>query len=229
MSDTGSRSPVITVPERHAIALSKFAALSDDKQKLLYQTAGEIPPGPQAWDILKDAIADQLDMTGDDAKTLAAAMMGLFYARQRASDRTDSEYIQAAIQGIRKAASKSKVSQGDVQKVLVNVLALPNLELAYRAGRVRFDHAYHMHDAGIVTDIRPIFDVSASSIEGAVICHVLKIGYAGSNEDDKDLYLAVDDDDLEKLEAAIKRARRKAVALRSFAKKAKLKIIEDNL
>ena len=107
------------------------------------------------------------------------------------------------------------------------MLALDNLELSYRASRVLFENAHHFHDANIITDIRPIFDVAASAIQGAVISHVLRIDFASSSEDDKNLFLAVDDSDLDKLESVVKRARRKAIALRSFAEESKLKIIGE--
>lgn len=220
--------PVITVPERHALALSKFASLSGDKQEAMFRVAGEVPASSGAWaEQLREAMGDECDIGVDDAKALTSAIMGLFYVRQRASDRTDSDFIHAAVRGVQNAAPDMNVGTAAIQKVLVNILALKNLELAYRAGRVRFDHALHMHDAGIVTDIRPIFDLSASAIEGAVITHVLKIDYASNFEDDKNIYLAVDDSDLDKLESVIKRARRKAISLRSFAETTNLRIVED--
>lgn len=227
MSEAGSQPPEITVPEKHAVALSRFAGLPEDKQNSFYLAASEIRPSPQAWDLLKELIDTSLDTLGGENKILAQAIMGVFYARQSSSDKNEGDFVKGVVQGIKRAMPKNDLEEGHLQKVLSNVLALRNLELVYRVGRIRFDHAHHMHDAGIVTDLRPIFDFSATKIECAVISHVLKIDYAGTAEEGRNLYLAVDDADLEKLEIAIKRARRKAAALKVFAGDANLKIFED--
>lgn len=219
----------ISMPEKHAIAFNKLARLDSEQQHAIYQAVGAIPAGISVWDSLAKIIESQASVAPDDAKALSSALMGLSYARQRAVERSDSEFVEGAIKGIRDVAVDENVTDAQLQAVVVNLLALKNLELSFRATRVRFDHANHLHDSSITTDLRPIFDSGGSTIEAAVICHTFKISFASHKEESDELFLAVDDLDLDKLEAAVKRARRKAAALQLFAAKSNLRLIDDPL
>ncbi|NCT72268.1 MAG: hypothetical protein GXC75_15110 [Xanthomonadaceae bacterium] len=230
MSVAASHGPAsISVPEKQAAAINAFTKLPADTQAEIYQTLSGIPTSTAPWLAVREAIEEIVD--GDtDAKALVSAIRGLFYIRRFADDKADDEFVKLAMAGISKAVGlDARKPDQQLQSVIVNLLALKNLDLSHRAARVRFDHANHMHDALIVTDLRPIFDRGGATIEGAVVSHTLRIDFAGTSEDEQTLYLAIDGDDLDKLEAVIQRARRKELALKSFAGSSNLNLIEDDL
>ncbi len=229
MTDTGLQvqGSNMTVPEKHATVLSEFALQPPAVQSAVYKAAGSVPVTINAWDKLRSAVAEVLEPTDIDVKALVTAFRGVLHTRQGRPDLSDAAFVQTLVLAIQKSSAKNGASEPNIQGVIVNALALNNLVVAQKASRVRYEHAFHMHDASIITDIRPIFDISGSTVEGAVISHVLRIDYASSSEKEIALYLALDEDDLDQLEAVIKRARRKEIALKSITDDSAFKIIGD--
>lgn len=229
MTDTGlqAQGGNMTVPEKHATVLTEFARQPLTVQSAVYKAAGSLPVTIHAWEKVRSAISEALQPTKIDVKALVTAFRGVLHTRQGRPDLSDAAFVQALVLAIQRSSAAGGVSEASIQSVVVNALALNNLVVAHKASRVRYEHPFHMHDASIVTDIRPVFDISGSSVEGAVISHILRIDYASASEKENAIYLAVDDDDLDQLETAIKRARRKEIVLKSAIDDSVFKIIGD--
>lgn len=228
VAETGSIEPgVVDVPKRHALALSAFAKLAPEKKDEIYRLAAGMPVGSLPWEALRDAIAKELG-PDFDAQNFVNAIRGIFYARHAAAGRTEDDLINIVVAGVEDTIDAQHIAdRTTLRSVVVNLLTLKNLELSHNVARVKFDHAFHLHDAGIITDLRPIFDRDGSKVEGFIVSHTLRINYAGAGDEDQELYLAVDTYDLDKLEAVIKRARRKQIALKSLTDNSKLNLIEN--
>lgn len=69
-------------------------------------------------------------------------------------------------------------------------------------------------DADIVTDLRPVFN--ESQLKGLVVIHTLKIDFMDNTNDNPGaIFLALDNDDMDKLEKIIQRAKARASSLKS--------------
>lgn len=96
-----------------------------------------------------------------------------------------------------------------------------SLSLTAKAGGIASDFDRVFYSARILTDIRPVFDKSGSVVEAASIVHNLVIHY-GQDAEHKDIYLALDVQDVEVLREALDRAATKANSLRAFIRDTKV-------
>ncbi|MDR3402512.1 MAG: hypothetical protein P4L99_08440 [Chthoniobacter sp.] len=81
-----------------------------------------------------------------------------------------------------------------------------------------YDHAQLLKRARILTDIRPIFDREATTIQGAVISHTLRLRY-DDLDGEHSISLALDRSDVESLAEECKRALTKCEVALQFVKK----------
>ena len=92
------------------------------------------------------------------------------------------------------------------------------MEHASKVEQLKSDHQAIFYDAKILSDIRPLFDNPDEPPIGAVISHTLKIVFHESGGDHKELYLALDAEDLEVLKKIAKRAESKLASIQSLIK-----------
>jgi hypothetical protein len=82
-------------------------------------------------------------------------------------------------------------------------------------------------DARILTDLRPIFGGEVDAPKAMIIVHTLKLSYhdaaTGKHEE---LFVAIDDEDIEKLKRILERAERKAKSLVSRLQLAGIKTVD---
>lgn len=103
---------------------------------------------------------------------------------------------------------------------LRKVFARPNrLNLISKALSVMYEHHNLFQEVRILTDIRPVFldgpDSDSPALGAATVIHSLKVQYLNSTSP-REIFLALDDEDLAKLENAVKRARIKSEKLQKF-------------
>lgn len=85
-------------------------------------------------------------------------------------------------------------------------------------------HEHLLADVRILSDVRPLFaEDSADSIEGAVIGHVLRLGLVRGEPASIDV--ALDIEDLERIQSVVARALKKDETLRSLIKTADLPLV----
>ncbi|OUL25905.1 hypothetical protein BV378_14305 [Nostoc sp. RF31YmG] len=216
---------VLEVPYKQAEAFRKLASLPADLKSKIYSALAEIPqqlfPAVQV-DFVLSSVLDGHELSAAD---LAPAIRSLISSRFYLSDRTDAEFVRAVVEGV--AAQLGGVqNEAEIQSVVVNLLGLKNLVVSYRSAKILFDDANHMHAANITSQLRPVFDVTGSQIEAAVVSHVLCLDYSGNGEAQR-FFLSLDDSDLDALEAAVQRARRKTIAMHGFASGAGLSLVGE--
>lgn len=131
----------------------------------------------------------------------------------------DSEEL--AIPDGQKAEFKERLKQS---------LELTSLAITAKVNDVRGDHEHTFTAARILTDLRPIFEYDniSSSIgkpAATVINHMLKIEYLKGHEL-KEMFFALDTQDITDLRAVLRRADSKALALKALIEKAGIPYLE---
>jgi hypothetical protein len=106
------------------------------------------------------------------------------------------------------------------KKKVKTLLEIEGLSLISKAIGLRSDFPDTFCDAKVLTNLRPVFgpDVKVSPL-GAVITHTLKIEYH-RNSKHREFYLSLDHHDLDKLIAALERAKQKNATLKALLNKA---------
>jgi hypothetical protein len=106
------------------------------------------------------------------------------------------------------------------------LLEAPPLILAAKASTLQREHTNILMSTRVITDIRPVFLDEPDSAQGAMIVHVLKLSYFHDSEP-KEIFVAMDYDDLNDLERTITRAKAKSKTIRDIIAKADLTDLED--
>jgi hypothetical protein len=96
-----------------------------------------------------------------------------------------------------------------------DLLMSPAVRLVSITLDLMYEHENLLQSARVVTDIRPVFSEDASSIEGSVVSHTLRLRY-DSTEGDHSISIAMDEADIRELERQCKRALLKAQTSRTL-------------
>jgi hypothetical protein len=114
------------------------------------------------------------------------------------------------------------------QKLLV-LLGAEKLSLISKAKNLASEDERSFCDARIITDVRPVFpDTPQTSPTSMVIVQRLRIEYHVGGSKHKDLYIAVDADDLKRLQSVISRAQAEAKSLESALEEFHLFGVEES-
>jgi hypothetical protein len=197
-----------------------LASLSDQEFQTLLATVSteddSIQSRTQLVKRIQDAVSEAPSRRGAELVTELYSLIGL--------NVTHGWPIEEVLD---KATSSRTVELEDKQKEilrrrLIELSMSPIVNKLARAANVYSEHAKLLHTAQVISDIRPVFDdASDGSIVGAVIAHTLILNYHSASGREE-LYVALDDVDLEELADAIARARSQSQQLEKLIKSAGL-------
>ena len=118
--------------------------------------------------------------------------------------------------------------QKQLQSVLPALLSIPALAITAKAFDVLTENPGNFHSARVVTDLRPVFSDVASKPAFALIVHSLRIR-VGTAEETHDVYVALDEADIARLQEVLARAQAKATTLRRSFPALKLPVITEEI
>lgn len=127
-------------------------------------------------------------------------------------NKDDKNFFDERLKGIFEEPGKLKL----IERLSI-LLRTERLYYAAKANDLMFEYPNVFINAKVITDIRPIFNIKIEEapIAGLVI-HNLHIHYRGDRETEhKDIYIALDSDDLKSIKDAIIRAEKKEKSLDS--------------
>ncbi len=176
-------------------------------------------PPPMMPSHLRKAINEVLD---DDDKTniLIKQLISLCGAIKQRNISAEDIFtnLSSSISDPKSNWDKNKVEQWNkLEKTFITLLSLPAVEIVVKALDLTYDYSNIFKSGKIVTDIRPIFNDDASTINGSLVSFVLRL-YYDSIEGNKSISIAVDNEDVKKLKESCERALKKAQTASEFMK-----------
>ena len=117
----------------------------------------------------------------------------------------------------------SLAAWGKIEGTLVELIAERSVRLAATAIELAYDYANLLKRTKILTDIRPLYDVTGDEIEGAVVSYTLRLRY-DSADGEHELSIALDDDDIQQLAKQCARAIHKAKAAKALMSKSEVPV-----
>ncbi len=112
---------------------------------------------------------------------------------------------------------------------LATILAVEALSVvATKAQELRTEFERTFCDARIITDMRPVFGGNVEDAPTAmIIVHTLKLGYHDTNSSEhKELFIALDNEDMGKLAEQLVRASKKEKTLKTRLEAAGIKFVD---
>jgi hypothetical protein len=160
----------------------------------------ELPNSPLAWGALCDEI---LKAAGNDAKSgdLFIEQILPLSGRMRIERCSAQEIVDAVEANIGIDFFNTELVQHGwkrISRALVDVFSLPVIYLSASALELSYEHADIFRGVRILTDIRPIFNHDATSIQGAVVTHTLRLRYENT-QGRQEFVLALDETDVQQV------------------------------
>ena len=218
----------IRIPEERQDAFRKLVTLSDENAMALASSLRESFPGLNDQDALAEIASSATGMSASDATDMMGVLSTLYILRAR-RDSPIPDFVEDVAQALDEAGVEGLgLSNEDRERFKDRLAALLDVESASiesKAADVQFENERTFHSARIVTDLRPIFGPNPEDGPiGAVIVHMLRITYRERTQL-RDVFIALDTEDVGTLGDVANRADLKAKNLMSFLQGTELPLI----
>ncbi|MCX6980993.1 MAG: hypothetical protein NTV08_09620 [Verrucomicrobia bacterium] len=179
----------------------------------------ELPPHPMLPDGLRETLSAAASPEFVDTllrQTLS--LIGMMLQIRLTADEI-FQALHSALQGAPALWDEAALNRwAEREPLFRRILGADAVVGTAKALDLSYDHAQLLRRARILTDIRPIFDREATSIQGAVISHTLRLRY-DDLDGEHSISLALDRSDVESLIDECKRALSKCDVALQFVKK----------
>jgi hypothetical protein len=164
----------------------------------------------------------------EDVSRMIRAVISLYSARAY-SGSSINEFVddicQAMEQSGRKELAIPKEKEKLVSERVKKLLSFEAFDVASKAMGLQSEHEHVYCKGRIMTDARPVFGPNPETGPNAVvISHILRVAYHEGSETIREIYFAMDAEDLADLKALINRAELKAKSLKALLDSAKLTV-----
>lgn len=217
----------ITIPEPYVAGLKIILSLSNESTAELVSALQRIPAKVFPYALANEIASNVRGIPLDDLSKVIETLQSLYFSNL--DYEAPAEIMAEDVSQV--AAQKEALSKEDREKFrdrLAKLLDIESLRIVTKALRVLRNNQNVFHEARIITEIRPVF---ASDVEesppAAVILHMLNITCHGT-DGHKELFIALDTDDVEVLRDVIDRADAKAVSLKSVLSKSGIVYLETD-
>lgn len=214
--------------------MEKLISISDDSMEEFVEALSVTSPSLNIRAIISTAVSRVKSIERSDVSKLVRAIISLYTVRLYSDYSTSSidEFVEEICQAMNRDGSKGLVvtdeNREHVKDRLKKILSLGTFGIATKAITLRSEYQHVLCSARILTDARPIYGPNPNDPpNGVVIAHTLKICYhSEENPAIKEIYLALDADDIRKLRGLLDRAESKAKSFRLVFDPSKLLIFD---
>lgn len=207
------------IPERYQSGLEVIVSLSADKAAAAAEALGKIEPS-RGTDALVSAVEQATGIPTEKAESVIVALRSLYVLRASSEAEVPelvTKLTNAMLRGGKKALHVPEQEKGNLVTKLTRLLSLESMGTFSKIEQLKSDYSSVFYDAKILTDLRPVFDKPEQPPVGAIIGHTLKI-VCHDGVEHKELYFALDFEDILMLKKMIERAEAKMTSLKTFIK-----------
>jgi len=223
-------SVAMKIPERYKAGLSLLASTAEDSYKEILEAAKTAPyPFANNKELSAWISSEVKSVPLGDVEKLVESLTSLHRLRQRVSVPISKLSEDAATAAREQIANFREEIGTNFKDRLASLIVLESLNvLTSKAKELQAESERLFCEARILTDIRPIFgDQIGTAPEAAIIVHTLKIGFHDAETSThKEIFIALDNDDIGVLRKISERAEEKARILKSMLDVAKLRSVD---
>ncbi len=215
---------ITTIPAPYRQGFANIKKLSPSDLNSLVVALEKAKSAGRVKDVTNAVIKDVPTLNRSDAESILRTLFSL-YAFIADEETPLSEHL-SELTSAMQASGRKELTLSEEEKVefeqrLRKLLSVKTVLISSKVERLRLDYPNTLHDAKILSDIRPIFDNPNEPPVGCAIAHTLEIEYHESGEH-KEFYVVLDDDDLQKMKRIVQRAETKSASLKTLLKSAGL-------
>ncbi len=206
---------ITAIPDRYRPGLAKIKDLPAETVSAITVALSKVPVSSIKEMTAAAETAGALSTA--DAEAIITALRSLYMLRA-SSESSVPEFVSILIGAMQVSGRKDlAVSDEDKPRLtekLTSLLSSGSLELASKIEQLKLDHPSIFHDAKIMSDLRPVFAEPTDPPIGYIIGHTLKI-ISHEHGAHKELYFALDLEDINTLKKIAERAEQKASSLKA--------------
>ena len=217
--------PQIRLQPRSLADLRRIQDIGQDRLKRVVAEVGKLPPLPVHAQELQEVMSKSLNGNVADADILVRQLLSL-HGLQRQLNLDSEEIFGGLTSGLQESSGdKSEVARWEsVSAIFRELFELPIVRISAKALDLSYQHSHLLQRSQIITDIRPLFDNEATTIQGTIISHKFLLRY-DDIEGEHLLSLAVDEKDLKSLIKQCQRALQKSEVVKKRLEQAELKTL----
>lgn len=206
--------PIVNfIPSRYEEGFKELSSISDEKFESIKEGLS-LTALVSSLTILAEKVADiqKLDVFTVREIFLSAGSLAPFLDKV---EKVDDLVEDVANISVKKKFTKDKSTFVERVKFL---LTNKHLYFAAKSDEIVREYGNVYISSRIITDIRPVFDIDVDEVpKGGLIVHNLHIHYQADEErGHKDIYIALDSNDVKALKEALIRAEKKQKSLKSI-------------
>jgi uncharacterized protein (DUF1778 family) len=214
----------IQLPKSAYTAVQALVRLTPLQFDELIARLEETPPTVDA-DKFIDSVASRLkELDSATAKLILPELLTMMYSGYRADLKTTelaSEISSGALEANSEEFPFTAEQKQLLELRLSNAFGSQGVRITGKAQSVFYDTDKTFVKARILTDLRAIYDEPGDEILAAMVMHSLRIRYY-ENFEEKDIYLSLDNDDLQGLMEILQRASKKQKGLETLMEKSSI-------
>jgi hypothetical protein len=210
----------LQIPDSDQEPLAAFLALPKATADAFILALSESPVSFRRQDLVK-SVQGKTGLTNDESAAIVRVLLALFLVGQDLAIGTEElvEQVALAVDESDHPSLRIDAKQrAELKDRLHQALRQNSLGLTAKALSVAIEHKYLLHQARIVTDIRPVFTGTANDAPGAfVVSHVPRLN-CHKDGGFEEFYVGMSSADLGRLAELVKRAQSKELTLRQAMK-----------
>jgi hypothetical protein len=218
--------PALTIPPRFRSGIARIGSLGDASFSDLIEALKKSPEAENAEKLANTLSSDVKSISKSDLRQIVAAISSM----QSIQNRSHASPIKFAADLWDALQEDSPELIGDIdaetfkRHAEILLTDTPVHLVAAKVADVRREVERYLCGARILTDVRPAFPEDATKRPAMTIMNTLEIQFHDDLGEHRELYVNVDDDDLEALKHAIDRAFTKKKTLVKELQKAKFDV-----
>jgi len=210
----------LMIPKEYALGVAALSALSDSEVSGLTHVLSEIPKTARLRKEITDFVKGELpDFRPSKIDELVRALHSLYQARGIMDISLDRFVDELADAMTSSGISGTESVAADRDRFVRNMhefLDIEALSFLAKAHTLQSEHERLFHDAKIITDLRPVFHEPDEAPVDMILEYILKIAFHDGSRRHREIYMAMDANDIERLKKAIERAEKKAASLKAL-------------
>lgn len=217
---------ITRIPEPYRAGFAKIRTLPSHTVKAFREAIDALPPTGGSLRAMVSSLSVKLpNLSSDDIDAVLKTLHSLYVFRATAPDLSIEDTVTSIVGAMqtsgKEALALSEKDKPEYREKLTLLLESKVLETSSKVDQLKTDYATIFYDAKIITDIRPIFSDPSQRPAAATITHTLKV-ICHEGGEHKELYFALDAEDLRTLRRVIDRAESKEGSIKEFLKHAQL-------
>jgi hypothetical protein len=210
-----------SIPRSHQRAFQSVADLPEDQFRALVRSLEGPGSSFSRLDLVAAMVSAAPALSSDQGNSLLTALIAAAASRFRYG--YDAEEMASFVV---ESGDASQADQTANEERLTQLISAQSLTRLAKASDVLTEHQQILHEARILTDIRPIFEDDPSrEPEAAVMLHTLRIQYHDTSGHVRSMYFGMDSDDLNTLRNVVDRALKKAASLEGLVAQLPLPLV----